>query len=279
MTALAASTLGAPGEDLDTVLAWLTEAGVPGVELRVAPGQIAHPAMTARECDDVRTRIADAGIVLTGLASYIQVCSDANDELVIGALAAALRLASDLGAPCVRVFPGAPVRPSPYDARPELAEPAHEVAVRAIRRLGAVAGLSESLGVYPALETHDSHPRATDIVPILDGVDGPIGAVWDLMHPWRTGEPLEQTWRLLAPWLAAGRGSVQIKDANLPTDAAPLPIGAGTLPVDAFAQLLVDAAYDGVICLEWEKAWYPEAPRLPTALHSAVRWFGRHWGA
>ena len=65
MTILTASTLGAPDADLDTVLAWLVEAGIPGVELRVAPGQIAHPAMTTRECDDVRTRIADAGIELT----------------------------------------------------------------------------------------------------------------------------------------------------------------------------------------------------------------------
>ena len=97
------------------------------------------------------------------------------------------------------------------------------------------------------------------------------------MHPWRTGEPLERTWQLLSPWLVDGRGSVQVKDANLPADATPLPIGDGTLPVDEFAQLLVDAGYDGVVCLEWEKAWYPQAPGLRTGLDSAVRWFDRHW--
>ena len=115
------------------------------------------------------------------------------------------------------------------------------------------------------------------VVPSLDQVSGPVGAIWDLMHPWRTGEPLERTWRLLSPWLAGGRGSVQVKDANLPADATPLPIGDGTLPVDEFAQLLVDTGYDGVVCLEWEKAWYPAAADLPTALDSTVRWFDRHW--
>ena len=279
MTILTASTLGAPDADLDTVLAWLHQAGVPGVELRVGAGQIAHPGMTARDAGDVRARIADAGIELTGLASYVTLCGDVGDDQVIGALADALTLASSLGAPVVRVFPGAPVHPGRTDTRPRLREPEGDVTARAVRRLDAVAHLSEDLGVHAALETHDSHPRAADIVPILDQVSGPVGAIWDLMHPWRTGEPLERTWRLLSPWLAGGRGSVQVKDADLPADATPRLIGDGTLPVDEFADLLVHGGYDGVVCLEWEKAWYPTAPDLPAALDSAMRWFTRHWTA
>jgi sugar phosphate isomerase/epimerase len=277
VTTLTASTLGAPDDDLDRVLSWLQKAGVPGLELRVAPGQIAHSGMTPSACADVRARIADAGIELTGLASYVKLCSDASDGLVVGELSDVLTLASGLGAPVVRVFPGAPVRSAPNGTRPELLEPESDVTARAVRRLDAVAHLSEDLGVHAALETHDSHPRAADIVPILDQVSGPVGAIWDLMHPWRTGEPLERTLRLLSPWLAGGRGCVHVKDANLPADATPLPIGDGTLPVDEFAQLLVDERYDGVVCLEWEKAWYPAAQELPTALDSAVRWFDRHW--
>ena len=87
MTTLTASTLGAPDDDLATVLSWLALAGVPGVELRVAPGQIAHPGMAARECVEVRAMLADAGIELTGLASYVKLCSDASDGRVIGELA------------------------------------------------------------------------------------------------------------------------------------------------------------------------------------------------
>jgi sugar phosphate isomerase/epimerase len=277
MTRLTASTLGAPGETLETVLSWLTQAHVPGVELRVAEGQIAHPAMTAHECAEIRARISDAGIELTGLASYVRLCSDASDDMVIGALAGVLRLAAHLGAPVVRVFPGAPSHPAPYGVRPRLREPADEVTARGIRRLNAVAHLSEDLGVHVALETHDSHPRAADILPILRQVSGPVGAIWDLMHPWRTGEPLAQTWALLSPWLVDGRGCVQVKDADLPSDATPKLVGDGTLPVDDFARLLVDQRYDGVVCLEWEKAWYPQAPELPAALRSAAAWFDRHW--
>jgi sugar phosphate isomerase/epimerase len=149
------------------------------------------------------------------------------------------------------------------------------VTARAVRRLDAGTSLAEDRDVYPALETHDSHPQGADIAAILQRVDGPVGAVWDIMHPWRTGESLDETWRWLSPWLS--RGAVQVKDANLPADATPVLIGDGTLPVDAFAALLTANGYDGPICLEWEKKWHPAAADLPLALASTTAWFQRHW--
>lgn len=279
MSFLTVSTLGAPGASLQTVLSWLHDAHVTGLELRLSPGEIVHPAMTAREQADVAAAISDAGVTVTGIASYVQVASAANDEMVIGALASAMNLAAALRAPMVRVFPGAPVHPSAYSEKPTLQEPADEVAERAARRLSAVAHLAEDLGVYPALETHDSHPQGGDIAGILERVDGPVGAIWDLMHPWRTGESLDESWRRLSPWLAGhqARGAVQVKDANLPADATPVTIGDGTLPVDEFAGLLIAQGYDGPICLEWEKKWHPAAVDLPVALASTCDWFEKHW--
>ena len=52
---LTVSTLGAPGEPLGTVLGWLAGQGVTGIELRLAAGEIASPAMTRQEhCDGER---------------------------------------------------------------------------------------------------------------------------------------------------------------------------------------------------------------------------------
>ena len=124
MTFLTVSTLGAPGASLQTVLSWLQTAGVSGLELRLSPNEIAHPAMTARQQADVAAAISDAGVTVTGIASYVQVASAANDEMVIGALASAMNLAAALGAPMVRVFPGAPVHASAYSEKPRLLEPA-----------------------------------------------------------------------------------------------------------------------------------------------------------
>jgi len=277
MTVLTVSTLGAPAEPLETVLAWLAHASVSAIELRLSAGQIIHPGMTRPEAADVKRRLDEAGVSVTGLASYIRVASDANDEMVLGALSSALALAKELGAPIVRVFPGAPTHPGPNDQRPELLESIDEVDSRASRRLTAVAHLSEDLGVHAALETHDSHPRGEDVARILAQVEGPVGAVWDLMHPWRVGEPLELTWRVLSPWILNGGGSVQVKDADLSASSTPLLIGDGTLPVDEFADLLIASDFDGAVCLEWEKAWYPNVSTLDVALASACRWFTRKW--
>ena len=277
MIMLSASTLGAPGTSLHQVLRWLREAGVPGVELRLSSAEIADPALSRSQRQDLRAEIDDAGIVITGIASYVKVAAPTEDNVVVGALVGALDFAADLGAPAVRVFSGAPVEPGSYLQRPRLLESAEEVEARAARRLNAVAGFADESGVLPVLETHDSHPTGTDIARILARVNGPVGAVWDLMHPWRVGEELSATWDALAPWLAAGRGSVQVKDANLPESATPLLVGDGTLPTAQFGELLVSHGYSGSVTLEWEKAWHPEAVPLNEALESAKRWFARYW--
>ena len=277
MVVLSASTLGAPGEDLARVLQCLRRTGIGGVELRLSAGEIADPAMSRRARRDVRARVEDAGVVVTGVASYVQVASDLPDDVVLGALVAALDVAADLGAPVVRVFPGGPTRPSSQDRVPVLLESGEEVADRAARRLDAVGDYAAECGVVPALETHDSHPTGALVADILGRVDTPVGAIWDLVHPWRVGESLADTWAALGRWVTGGRGSVQVKDADLPASATPLLIGRGRLPTDPFADLLVEVAYAGTVTLEWERAWHPEAAPLEEACGSLRRWADRHW--
>ena len=279
MVTLSASTLGAPGVSLQQVLSWLRQTGFAGIELRLSVGEIADPTLTRSARRAVRTEIEDAGVTVTGVASYVKVGSAVEDEMIIGSLVGALDFAADLGAPAVRVFLGAPVEPGPYDRVPRLLQPREEVDARAASRLNAVASYAEDCGVLPALETHDSHPTGQHIAAVLEQVTGAVGAVWDLMHPWRVGETLDETWAALSPWLAVGRGSVQVKDADLPADRTPLPIGKGTLPTDEFAELLIREGYAGPVTLEWEKKWHPEAVPLNQALTSTKRWLDRHWPA
>lgn len=277
MVTLSASTLGAPGIELQQVLRWLSEAAVPGLELRLSAGEIADPALSRSRRRQLRAEIEAAGVVVTGIASYVKVASAVEDDMVIGALVAALDFAADLGAPVVRVFPGAPVEPGLYSRSPRLLESRAEVDGRAARRLNAVGGFAEECGVLPALETHDSHPTGNDIARILTRVNSPVAAIWDVMHPWRVGEQLEATWDALAPWLTLGKGSVQIKDADLGDSTTPLLVGDGKLPTSQFGELLVRQGYSGPVTLEWEKAWHPEAAPLKEALQSAKRWFDHYW--
>jgi sugar phosphate isomerase/epimerase len=180
----------------------------------------------------------------------VRVASPVDDDIVIGAFAASLTLAARLGAPIVRVFPGAPTRPSRPDRRPELTESEEAVAEQAARRLNAVAGISDELGVYAALETHDSRPHGADVARILSMVDGPVGVVWVLMHPWRMGESLQHTLDTLSPWLFNNGSCVQAKDAHFPLSDTPLALREGTLPLDDFAEPLIDCGYASPICLE-----------------------------
>lgn len=279
MVVLSASTLGAPGEDLAGVLDCLGRTGIGGLELRLSAGEIADPAMTRRARREVRAMVEGAGVVVTGVASYIYVASDLPDDVVLGALVGALDAAADLGASVVRVFPGAPTKPSGQDRVPVLLEHRDQVADRAARRLDAIGAYAAECGVVPALETHDSHPTGALVAEILGRVEAPVGAIWDLVHPWRVGESLTDTWAALGQWVTGGRGSVQVKDADLPSSATPLLIGRGSLPTDPFADLLVEVGYAGTVTLEWERAWHPEAAPLEEACGSLRHWADRHWPA
>lgn len=272
-----ASTLGAPGVPLDVILSWLQQHRIHGVELRLAGGEIADPDMDTAARNDLRRQITAAGVQVTGIASYVKVAAPGADETIVDELLQAVNFARDLGAPTVRVFPGADTGPAALTDAPPLMESREDVDGRAARRLSAVTSYAADCGVLPVLETHDSHPTGKDIAAILDRVDGPVGAVWDLLHPWRVGEQLQETWKTLEPWLANGLGCVQIKDADMPASSTPLPIGNGTLPTEEFGQLLARNAYRGAVTLEWEKAWFPEAAQLDVALPSLRTWLDRHW--
>ena len=271
-----ASTLGAPGTPLPVVLGWFTDVQFPGIELRLATGEPADPELDVAGRRALRNTIGAAGMEVTSIASYVRVSAAGDVEPVIAELIHAIDFARDLGAAMVRVFPGAETMPASFTTSPALLDSVVEVDERAARRLTAVAGYAESLGVLPVLETHDSHPSGADIARILQRVEGNVGAVWDLLHPWRVGETLAETWKSLGPWLASDQCTVQVKDAALPA-SVPVLLGEGNLPLEDFAHLLISRKYQGVLTLEWEKAWYPEARPLDMALKSTRTWLDRHW--
>ncbi|MDT3399327.1 sugar phosphate isomerase/epimerase [Streptomyces sp. B1866] len=92
-----------------------------------------------------------------------------------------------------------------------------------------------------------------------------VGALWDVLHPWLGGEEPAATYAALAPHL----GYVQVKDVASVEDTTTLPLGAGTLPLAACLAPLVRAGWDGWLCWEYEKRWYPRAADLPDLLGPA----------
>ncbi|MEU7163789.1 sugar phosphate isomerase/epimerase family protein [Streptomyces morookaense] len=241
---LAFSTLGVPGLPLPDVVRLAGDCGYDGVELRTHPEEPVHPGLLPVERAAVTAAFADAGVELLCLAGYVRVAASGPDGPVLEDLAELVRLAGELGAPYVRVFPGA--------GEP----PAAEADTVAARRLGAIAPLAADSGVRVLLETHDSHSRAQDAVRILGPVGhGSIGALWDVLHTWRGGEQPESSLPALAPHL----GYVQVKDVASAENTAPLPLGTGVLPLAGCVGALSASGWDGWLCWEYEKRWYPQA--------------------
>jgi sugar phosphate isomerase/epimerase len=272
---LAASTLGAPGVPLGEVLSWIRAAGGTAAELRLAAGDTVHPGLGEAGCAAVRALLADHGVSALSVASYVRVAAAGPDDVVLAELTACLDLAQRVGARFVRVFPGAALEPGPPGVPPRWQEQGTDVDGRAVRRLAAAAAMAAARGVRLVLETHDSHPRGADVARVLDrlGEVSPgheVGAVWDALHPWRTGEVPGDTAGLLRPYLAGGRGYVQVKDVASREDLTPVLPGQGVLPLAGITRLLAPW-YRGPLSLEWERAWYPAVPALPVALAAATQ--------
>ncbi|WP_236240775.1 sugar phosphate isomerase/epimerase [Streptomyces sp. CC228A] len=248
------STLGVPGMPVADVVRLAAGAGYDGVELRAHPEEPVHPGLLGRERRAVAGRFEDAGVRILCVAGYARVAQAGDDEPVYEELHRLLYLAADLGAPYARVFPGGGDQPrAAADAT-------------AARRLGAAAEVAAEIGVRVLLETHDSHPAGADAARVVAAVGHPhVGALWDVMHTWRAGEDPAESYRLLAPYL----GYVQVKDIASREDTAPLPLGAGVLPLgDCLGAVRGDPG--AWVCWEYEKRRYPQAAELP-ALLSAGR--------
>lgn len=275
MWELAASTLGAPGASIEDLIPVLTTAGVRQIELRTAPDAIASIDMTAPARSALLRRFGDAGISVLAVTSNIRIAADGSrGERAVEDLHRHIALATDLGARFVRVFPGAPATETTPDLVPQIVGARGDAEARAADRLAALVTPATDTGVWPLLETHDSHPRGTDTARILRRLDETapghrVGAIWDILHPWRTGEPMNVTWPVLEPYIRDGRGYVQIKDVGSRRDTTPVLQGSGVVPLRNALDLLRASGYHDVLSLEWERTWYPHVPPLADALASA----------
>lgn len=185
------------------------------------------------------------------------VCLDTSIELARPferELAAAVELASDWGAPTVRVFGGA------LDSERPEAEVLDDIA----RRLEAPLGRADELGVTIALETHDAFSSAALVAELLRRVgSSSFAALWDVHHPYRVGESPNDVLRALGMRIHL----VHVKDARRRDDGWELvPLGEGEVPVRQSLAALHAAGYGRWLTLEWEKRWHPELAAPEVAL-------------
>ncbi|GAA0715282.1 sugar phosphate isomerase/epimerase [Dactylosporangium roseum] len=257
---LAFSTLGCPGIDLPSVIDIAIDHGYQGLELRAGPNEPVHAGLDGAGRRAVSRRLSAAGVTALSVASYVRVCDpDADDEAVLSAGLAHVRLAHDIGAAYLRVFPGGRRTAAATDADDR----------RGARRLAGIVAAGAGLGVRVALETHDSHGRAADVRRIIDQPGcADVLVVWDVLHTWLGAEEPADSLDLLAGRLAY----LQIKDVAGRADLTPRPPATGALPLARVAAAVRDSGYDGWISWEYERAWYPAEPPLITLATEVRRW-------
>jgi sugar phosphate isomerase/epimerase len=154
----------------------------------------------------------------------------------------------------------------------------YDAIAEALRRL---CNRAAPLGVRLVLETHDGFSRGAAVAELLRRVSDPaFGALWDVHHPYRMGETVEETDSLIGARVA----HVHVKDATREGDGWRFVLlGDGELPVARQIDLLAQRGYDGYLSVDWEKMWHPEIaapevalPHYAAALRRYIAGAGAH---
>ncbi|WP_246136647.1 sugar phosphate isomerase/epimerase family protein [Leekyejoonella antrihumi] len=237
--------------------------GYSGLELRSGPAATVSFEAKAEDRRGWRAQLDQHRVQALSIASYVKLCdTSVEDAEVIESGLAQARLAHDLGATWLRIFPGGTRGvPCPPD-----------VEERAGRRLAGIVSACEGLSVRLAVETHDSHPTARDVLRLIDSEGcGDVCVIWDMLHTWLGNEAPEETVRLLAGRLAYA----QVKDVAGHDELAPLALGDGVLPLQRGLDLLRDHDLTDWVSWEYERAWHPDAPSLAELGEPGRRWLTR----
>lgn len=257
MFPLVYSTLGCPTWTLEHAADVAVANGYAGLEIRVLDGEIIPADLSSLRCAEVRRILQTRNLRIAGLGASTRFTSASRSERLanVDELRRYLALANALEAPMVRTFGG--------DVPPGVTiEQAADWVADGIR---AVLPDAERYGVTVMLETHDAFCRGADVARVLTQVNHPrFQAIWDVHHPYRMGESIEETWR----WIGARVGHVHLKDARRREDGSwqLVLMGEGEIPNHAVIKLLRANGYQGDLSIEWEKKWHPEIEEPEVAL-------------
>jgi sugar phosphate isomerase/epimerase len=265
---LAFSTLGCPDWTLEQAAEQAAANGYRALEVRLLDREIIPADLPAEGRARVKRVMRDYNmeIIGLGLSTRFSAIDPAERQKNVRDLERYLELANDLGVPYVRTFGGNVMEGSTL-------EQTIDWVAEGIR---AALPTAEQQGVTILLETHDAFCRGAEVAAVLNQVPHErLKAVWDVHHPFRMGESIEATWRLIGQRTA----HIHLKDARLRPDGSwqLVLLGEGEVPCREVVNLLHREGYRGYISAEWEKKWHPEIEppevALPQHAEKLREWF------
>lgn len=254
---LAWSTLGSPGWSFEHTVEQTAANGYAALEVRLLDGQIIPSDLSTERQRQIKAVLKQHGVTIVGLGLSTRFSSPdpADRQANLEELRRYVELANALEVPMVRTFGGNVVEGQSLEQTIDWV---------AQGLLGAAA-TAEAQGVTVVLETHDAFCRGAEVARVLAQVESPhVAAVWDIHHPYRMGESIEETWQLIGPRVK----HVHIKDGIKRADGSwqLVLLGQGELPCRETIQLLHDKGYRGYLSAEWEKKWHPEIEEPEVAM-------------
>ena len=260
---LAFSTLGCPDWSFQHAAEQAAKYGYAALEVRVLDGDIIPSQLPRQRIDEIKDvcQRTGVGIVALGLSTRFSSADAEERTHNQQELARYVELAAALDVPMVRSFGGNVVDGGTVDQTIEWVS----------EGISSAVPVAEKHEVVILLETHDAFCRGEEVARALEPIDSPwVGAVWDVHHPFRMGESIEDTWRLIGKRVK----HVHMKDARLLSDGSwqLVLMGEGEVPCREILDLLVNEGYEGYICAEWEKKWRPEIeePEIAMPQHARV---------
>lgn len=245
---LSFSTLGCPTWDIKRIVESARRYGYDGVELRGAGRQHISLEVSPLERSEIKRLFEDNNVEICCISAYTRFASPIREEreLNIETLIRYCELAREMNAPVVRSFIG--------DVPREISESEYMSYIPdALHKVGEKI---EGLGVDVVIETHDYFSTGRVISDIIRRTDSKnIKALWDVWHPYRSGESPRETVEYLKPYLR----HMHIKDAKRIDENWQLVLpGEGDIPLKEIVGLLREIDYQGYLSFEWEKMWHPE---------------------
>lgn len=241
---LSYTTLSVQEKTIEEAVSFAKQWGLSGIELRGREHSHAGVGDSFSYLLHVKRLIEESGLQIPCLTAYTRFYQPDSRSVLHQAeeLLEMIALAEFLGAKTVRTFMG----PVPEGITED------EAMAQARRGFDAVVQKMGNSPVKVVIETHDSVKDGKTLSRLLKGVSPKIGVLLDIIHPWDTGESIEETWELAGDRIY----HVHIKDIieTVPGGRIYSPIGTGRIPVEHIMAFLTEQGYQGFFSLEWEKS-------------------------
>jgi len=267
---LSFSTLGCPNYTIDRAIAIAVENNYEGIELRALEGTVdlwKLPCFHGTGLTETARKLRESGLEISCVGTGISFAkADESDKLAkLETAKAYIEITKTLGCKYLRLFGGPLVPAQGYLESIEAIQDGFE----------AICDLTAKDGIMPLLETHDDFCAAPRVLDILSGVSSNnLGVLWDIMHPYRMGEPVAETFAKLKDKIR----HVHVKDGiNMSPSGSDLTLtGKGDMPIGECTALLTANGFDGYFSLEWEKMWHPEIEEPEIAIPQYAQAMGQY---